>query len=84
MSIIVGWLKVNEATDSLDQMENVFANEAERTAFFEAEIQTGLVYDWNYMIEGGTKEEYEAFAASTQALKDSLGADYATLFPGGK
>lgn len=84
MTIIVGWLKVNEETDGLDVVENVFADEAERTAFFEAEIQTGLVFDWQYMVEGSTPEQYEDFAKSNAALRESLGDEYDRLFPGGK
>jgi hypothetical protein len=80
MSIIVGWYRVNEETDGIDLVENVFADAEERTAFFENEIETGLVYDFAYSIEGSTPEECDAFAASQKALKEQLGVEYGTLF----
>lgn len=82
--IIVGWYRINEETDELEPVESVFKNAEERTAFFEKEIQTGLVYDWSYVLEGPDPEEIEAFAAMQANLREVLGDEYDLLFPGSK
>lgn len=77
--VIVWWMRINETTHQLDEVESVFDNMDQSSEFFEKEIETGLVYDVVAMSEGPGPEEYGAFAEFVKQYEYLYEPEYSVL-----